>query len=199
MALKAEVHVAQTRLSSTQGRLDETVTKLTELKKEAANMAKLNQLSSKQLADAARLSTHPEAAEVLQVDAAAATSANPVMPVSVSSPAPNAETVWQAARFPGTGKPTSKGLNSSLTLEPGLKNFWCVSCDHVCLCACFCSFAWMFSGLPVHIRFLTCVWLQVCRGFHVEAQGRHAGPDRVVWRAMGDVSGRTWQTSVCDR
>lgn len=130
MALKVEVHDAQTRLSSTQGRLDETVTKLTELKKEAADMARLNQLSSKELADAARLSSHPEAAEVLRVEAAAAaavTSATPLMPVSVSSPAPPAEAVQQTARVPGAAKPVSKGLESSLCLEPGLKNFWCAT------------------------------------------------------------------------
>lgn len=131
LALKAEVQEAQTRLSSTQGRLDETVTKLTELKKEAADMARLNQLSSKQLAEAARLSTHPEAAEALRVEAAAeaavVSSVTPVLPPSVSSPTPSAKELQKTAT-PGTGRPLTtppaKGMESSMSLEPGLKNFW---------------------------------------------------------------------------
>ena len=125
LALKAEVQEAQARLSSTQVRLDETVTQLTKMKKEAVKMAELNVLSSKQLADAARLSTHPEAAELLRLEAA--TSAAAITSVSPSGPAAVPEQA--VSRDPVSPKqrkslPPAKGLESSLSLEPGLKNFW---------------------------------------------------------------------------
>lgn len=131
---------AQTRLSATQGRLDETVTKLTELKQEAADMARLNQMSLKQLAAAARLSTHPEAAEVLRVESAAGAAAagfvTPVLPPSDPAPTPSAEPLRNTAAPPAPGRPhnpPAKGMESSMSLEPGLKNFWYVHKCSLCL------------------------------------------------------------------
>ena len=64
LQLQAEVQRAHERLHVTQARVDQNVKRLTELKAEAANITRLNNLSAQELTEAAQHSTHPEVAEL---------------------------------------------------------------------------------------------------------------------------------------
>lgn len=107
--LLAEVQQAHTRLHLTQARVEQNVQKLTELKADAAEFSRLKELSAELPA------THPEGAQGLaELDGYAVNSQRN----GASVPAP-----FQSV--PSYTPRRAKGLQSSLDLEPGLKNFWC--------------------------------------------------------------------------
>jgi chlorophyllide a oxygenase len=121
LRLQEEIEVAHKRLHVTQARVEQNVQKMSELKAEAAEFERLKGLtiSSAQLA-----STHPEAAEHIA----------PVG-LSASSAAPQTRRIAPRQRdgaYPQAAAPVraqskkARGLQSSLNLEPGLRNFWCV-------------------------------------------------------------------------
>lgn len=107
--LLAQVEEAHERLHLTQARVEQNVQKLTELKAEAAEFARLKELKPELPA------SHPElvAASVPE----AVTSAASTQTVGAELAAPS-------AAAPKQGRQGARGLQSSLNLEPGLRNFW---------------------------------------------------------------------------
>ena len=208
LELKEQVQDAQHRLSTTQDRVDQTVSKLTELKKEAAEMSRLNELSSQQMAEAARSSRHPEAAEILRMDdvshftSAFPETATPVAPVSVptrTSPRPAALQQTAPAVAGAQCKPASKGLESTMTLEPGLKNFWYVcgfhcmsssllfSCIYHTPCCYWQENHRVNASCMPHPRKQPACYVQVCDCLYFEVERGYAGTSGAIWRAVGAV------------
>jgi hypothetical protein len=119
LKLQEEVEEAHRRLHLTQARVEQNVKMLTELKAEAAHISRINNLSAQDVAAAAKLSSHPEAAEVLARPLVASqASKTPAMAATATAVVP--------VTSPATVKlrKSSRGLSSSLSLEPGLRDFW---------------------------------------------------------------------------
>jgi chlorophyllide a oxygenase len=116
--LLAKVEEAHKRLHLTQARVEQNVQKLTELKAEAAEFSRLREISSAQLP-----TSHPDGAAVL-----GAKNSPRLEESTVCSQ--RGSTAVQALNGPTQGNDgprRAKGLQSSLNLEPGLRNFWYAS------------------------------------------------------------------------
>jgi chlorophyllide a oxygenase len=113
--LLEQVEVAHKRLHLTQARIEQNVQKLTELKAEAAEFSRLRAASAAQLP-----TSHPDGAAVLGAESLARLDSS-----SLSSQRGRASVVAPNGSIPSRDEPQrAKGLQSSLNLEPGLRNFW---------------------------------------------------------------------------
>lgn len=112
--LLAQVEDAHTRLHLTQARVEQNVQKLTELKAEAAEFSRLKEMSTQlpTCSDQAALS----ADGLAELDGSAVNSQRGAGPL----PGPS------QTKSPNDSGKRSKGLQSSMNLESGLRNFWYV-------------------------------------------------------------------------
>ena len=127
--LLEQVEEAHKRLHLTQARVQQNVEKLTELKAEAAEFSRLKELSAEELPVA-----HPDSTDMLGAQSIAELDGAAVSPRRNGAVAP-------APGQAGNGqRKRSKGLQSSLDLEAGLRNFWCdflPRTSSVVVCMCF--------------------------------------------------------------
>ena len=118
--LQAEVNAAHEQLHLTQARVDQNVQRVADLKSEAAQMELMRYLTQADSSAQAQPETSKQHHERISAHASASTS-TPTQ--TASNFTPNS-----AARSAPTrqGAPTamSRGLQSSLEIEEGLKNFW---------------------------------------------------------------------------
>jgi chlorophyllide a oxygenase len=137
VALQEEVELAGQRLRLTRARVDQNVKRLTELKAEAAKIERMNVISAEAMASFAHSSSHPEAHSHGQnrpflpalspATGVASGSQASAMEWSTEGSARGSSTgvaVLQHSTPPRVSK-KSRGLGSTLNLEPGLRNFWC--------------------------------------------------------------------------
>ena len=141
LELQAEVEEAHKRLHVTQARVEQNVKRLTDLKAEAAEISRINQMSADEVTAAAATSSHPE---MVEARGGAASSSGAAASTSTSLTVAAEVGGAGAARGQGGGGGTalaerpresrvskkSRGLASTMNLEKGLRNFWCASLCH---------------------------------------------------------------------
>lgn len=124
--LQAEVNAAHKQLHLTQARVEQNVQRVAELKSEAVQLEHMRQLSEPASAAPSASSQQSQNSERVLAHQSASTSASTAIPSPVASSTSSTTTAVRPPAPQQRAKMTARqrGLQSSLEMEEGLKNFW---------------------------------------------------------------------------